>query len=454
MSRRDLWKALYERFDPESPTTRSEWRAERPHHNPAQRIIASLDMPFGIPRILLAGTVGTGKSTELLRVAEARRDHELVVLLDLERHFNEIVRDHAALQRIQSWEVCFLAGLALIATLESRLQYQFPPEYLQDLQDAWSATAGATDTPPAQLDLAALTKSMLSLMATAAPAVVSGPVGTGIATGLSIAGGVTSAVSRWNLPLGLSRRTVPDQNKHVQTLVGCVNVLINEIQRQHRRVLFVIDGLDRIREVGRARELFVDSQLISQLDCPIVVCAPFALRHHPSTATVRGFEIRVLVNEPVLLQSDPSRKGPGVGFFCDLFMRRTADLQAEQLISRPLLEELAYRSGGRVRDFVRFIRELAKAAWQADAQVATEELVQEVLDDLRRTRELGLHKGHIQMLEEIANDPEHRLPAQPLAQELLDIQALLPYPNRSEWYYPHPLLTMSLIRPKPGGSAS
>jgi hypothetical protein len=36
---------------------------------------------------------------------------------------------------------------------------------------------------------------------------------------------------------------------------------------------------------------------------------------------------------------------------------------------------------------------------------------------------------------------------------LLDYQHLLPYSNGSEWYYPHPLLTMHLVRTKPAGSA-
>jgi hypothetical protein len=158
--------------------------------------------------------------------------------------------------------------------------------------------------------------------------------------------------------------------------------------------------------------------------------------------------VLVLVNEPVLLKSVPSKHGPGVSFFCDMFYRRTADLhrQGKVLIARPLLEELAYRSGGRARDFVRIIRTLADQAWDANAEEATPVLVREALDAVRRHRETGLHKGHIRTLEEVAADPEHRLPEGPLAQELLSYGALLPYPNESEWYYPHPLLTMHLVK--------
>lgn len=450
MSRRELWQELYQRFDPELPAN-SRWRADRPH-SPARRIIESLDMPFGDPRILLTGTVGTGKTTELMRVAEARKDKELVVYLDLARHFSEAVRDPAALDRISSWEVCFLAGVGLIATARQRLGYEFQPPDIEELKAAWNALARETDTPPAQLDIGVLTKETMRVMASTFPALFEGATGTGLATGFALSGAITGAVVKWMAPLGLSKQFLPDQNSHVQTLLACVNVLVGHIQHEHRRVLFVIDGLDRIRDIERAKKLFVDSQLIAQLACPVVVCAPFALRHHPSTAAVRGFEPLALVNEPVLLHEDPTRRGMGVNFFCELFERRTNDLDGKELIARPLLEELAYRSGGRARDFVRFVRELSKEAWLADASAATEEFVRKVLDHQRRLRETGLNKGHLELLEEIANDPEHRLPANPLAQELLSYQTLLPYPNESEWYYPHPLLTMHLVRVKPPGS--
>jgi hypothetical protein len=450
MSRRAVWQELYQRFDPERPAGR-DWRADR-LHSPAQRITALLDMPFEDRRFLLRGTVGTGKTTELLRVAEARKDKELVVFLDLARHFSEVVKDPAALDRIRSWEVCFLAGVALISTFKQRLGSEFPEPYIEEFKAAWSELAKVTETPSAQLDIGALAKTMTSIMAATVPAIVEGATGTGVATGFSLASAAAGAVNKWLVPLGRSKQMLPDQDPHVQTLLGCVNVLVGHIQSTHKRVLFVIDGLDRIRNVDRAKELFVDSQIIAQLACPVVVCAPFALRHHPSTGTIRGFEPLVLVNEPVLLHGDPTKHGPGVHFFCDLYEKRIAGLEAKDLIARPLLEELAYRSGGRARDFVKFIRELAQEAWLADVPAATEALMKKVLDDQRRLRETGLNEGHIQLLEEIANNPKHRLPENALALELLTYQALLPYPNESEWYYPHPLLTMHLVRARPPGS--
>ena len=177
-----------------------------------------------------------------------------------------------------------------------------------------------------------------------------------------------------------------------------------------------------------------------------------------TTAAVRRSKPRVLVNEPVLLQSAPEKHGPGVPFFCDLFDKRVRDLGSKDLCPRPLLEELAYRSGGRARDFITFIRSLADVAWDESAPAATEAIVRKVLREERLQREMGLHKGHIELLQGVADDPSHALPESPLAQELLNYQTLLPYPNESEWYYPHPLLLMHLIRvgaaPASGSMAS
>jgi hypothetical protein len=60
--------------------------------------------------------------------------------------------------------------------------------------------------------------------------------------------------------------------------------------------------------------------------------------------------------------------------------------------------------------------------------------------------EAGLDRGHIEILASVAKDPEHLLPDDERVDELLDQWSLLPYPNESEWYFPHPLLTIHRIK--------
>jgi hypothetical protein len=110
MSRRRVWEEVYARFDPERPAEQREDRVDRPG-SPTAKIIEALDRPFGQPRVLFTGTVGTGKTTELLRV-----------------------KDSAALQRISPWEVCFLAGLGLIAEVRRQGAPELPEEHLHSTE--------------------------------------------------------------------------------------------------------------------------------------------------------------------------------------------------------------------------------------------------------------------------------------------------------------------------------
>jgi hypothetical protein len=106
-------------------------------------------MPFGDTRVLVTGTTGTGKSTELLRIAEKRSASDFVVVLDLQRHFSEVVGDESALPNISSWEVVFLAGLAVLRAASEVLPYPIPEGQIADLSSAWEKVAKATDTPRA-----------------------------------------------------------------------------------------------------------------------------------------------------------------------------------------------------------------------------------------------------------------------------------------------------------------
>lgn len=449
MSRRAVWQEIYRRFDPLAPAMERAYRADR-ERSPAHEIATSLGMPFADPRVLLTGTVGTGKSTELLRIGEARAAEDFVIVLDVHRHFADVMGDEQALERVQSWEVVFLAGVALVRAISEILPYPIPPQHLKDLENAWRKLAEATKTPTeAQIDIGALAKGMIVLASTAAGG---GAAGLGAAAGLKAFEATAGAV-RWHLPIGRGQRSLPDQDAHMQTLLGAVNVIIGHVQQHFRRVLFLIDGLDRIRDFDRARELFLRSELIAQLACRVVVCGPFALRSHPAASAIPRFSaVKVLVNEPVMRKDRPSEHGPGVAFFCELYRRRVADLSGPDLLSEDLLRRLAYYSGGRARDFVKSIRMVAEGAWIADVESASGPLIDKVLDEARRLLEMGLDAGHIEVLEKTAADPLRRLQADGRARDLLSYGQLLPYPNESEWYYPHPLLLMHLVRTSPAGS--
>jgi hypothetical protein len=132
-----------------------------------------------------------------------------------------------------------------------------------------------------------------------------------------------------------------------------------------------------------------------------------------------------------------------------------ADLptRAASLLPEPILDELSYYSGGRVRSLMQMIQRVAEEGYIADCP-ATQGILEHVLRERRLQQETGLHTGHIRVLQAVAADPAHRLPDDPLVDELLASYSLLPYPNESEWYYPNPLLTLHLIKPSAGSMRS
>ena len=457
---KDIWEALYRRFDPDEPAHTGQWRADR-RWSPIPSISAGLKRPFGEKRYLVMGTVGTGKTTELLRVAEERSEDHVVVFLDLWRHFEEGVGDPNALQHVQTWEVLLLIGLAVYRAAEARFGHVWSKEDLKDLE---RAAARFTDRPGdtsggGSVDLARLASSLLVF--------AGGPVGV-LAGSAAEAGvkaiGEVARASRWDFKIGVSgRKSLPDQDERVQEMLGAVNALIGTIQHQYRRLLLLVDGLDRIKVAETTRSLFVESTVLGSLSCATVLTAPLVLRRKGLAAQVRRFEPKVLANAPVIDRHDPHREGDGIEFLLDVFRRRVEDLpapaglgRAADCITEPHLRHLAWCSGGRARDFVRFIRMVAERAWDHGAAIAPPEIVNDAIDERRNVMEMGLNKRHIELLIEVMQDPERLLPDDEAIEALLEQWCLLPYPNGSEWYFPHPLLTLRRVPlpPRKAGSTA
>jgi hypothetical protein len=112
------------------------------------------------------------------------------------------------------------------------------------------------------VDLSKLAKAIV----TAGAAIVGGPAGAALGAGLGTAAEGLRAI--WNLPMGASSKRIPDDDEQVKTMLHTVNRVIGEIQTRYRPVLLVIDGLDRIRDFERARELFVESDVLARQDDP------------------------------------------------------------------------------------------------------------------------------------------------------------------------------------------
>ncbi len=440
LSNQEFWEQAASRFEPMLPAVQPDWRVDRPY-SPAADVLADMAIPGGPRRYLIYGTVGSGKTTELHWLKQQRQQQDIVVFLDLDTHFQRQLGDPQALENLKSWELLLLIGLAVYGAGQRILSFQWSSESRRELEEAGKALIGGERA--ASVDLIQLARAV--------SASVVGPLDL-VAPAISA---VAEAV-RWTLPIGLpDHKALPDQDERAHRLLNAVNRLIAEIQRRGWKLTLILDGLDRLTNPETISAIFVGSAMLGALACrTTIVAAPIALRSLAKTNQVRGFEIRPLENVPVLDQLHPElpeSPGPGVRVLADLWRRRTLDLDPEERrLPGPLLTRVAWCSGGRMRDYVKLLRLVAERCYARDLAVADLDVIELVVDRQRRQFEEGIHAGHLSVLREVMDDPHHRLPDNKLVSELVANFWLLPFPNKSTWWYPHPLLTLNMLQPSGG----
>ncbi|NJK31853.1 MAG: hypothetical protein HC927_05225 [Deltaproteobacteria bacterium] len=140
--------------------------------------------------------------------------------------------------------------------------------------------------------------------------------------------------------------------------------------------------------------------------------------------------------------------GPGVELCTEVFRRRVVDLAGE-VVPEPLLRKLAFYSGGRMREYVWLLRRICGPAWDRNLEQADETLIDQAIDEMRHQTEAGLTIRQVEILQALMRNPSV-LPDDPKIPDMLDVCLILPYPNESEWYFPHPLLLKAKLAKPPG----
>ncbi len=445
--RQQFWEAVYNTFDPLEPVTDPVLRVRRSgHYSPGEKIVTSLLLPFGRRQLLVAGGIGSGKSTELMMIGEQLTHARTVIMFDLWRHMERAVKDPSAIETLQAWELIGLIGLAVLR-VGTELGHDWKGT------DTALKNALSVQSPGATIDVAKLASGIAVFVGGAVTATATGDggaIGAGVASKALAGLKATAGAFSWKI----GRRTTPqphDQDDAVRSVLQATCDVIESLQT-HRstKIVLIVDGLDRVRRHSTFEALFVGSDLLRMLPCDIVVSAHLAL-----VQRFRG-SIRLdrhdLANLPVASRSNPWKHGDGTVFFRKLVDKRLEAIAKTHevppnVLNDELCSELAWCSGGRLRDFMGFIRNLAEQAYTPGLDAITEQQTEPVLDKARRDKSDGLNRSEIETLQSVVDDPKRRLPGGEVAMNLLERQLLLSYPNADTWYLPHPLLMRTLIQP-------
>jgi hypothetical protein len=390
-------------FDPERPLkTEEELRdyfVERAM-SPLQELALLLRHTGRPQTILFTGHRGSGKSTELAKLASLLRDQFFVV--------DYSVKNVLDLFDVTYVDVIFSLAAELIRAATER-QVEVKEELLRHILDfTKEVTKEVVIEERGEVDVgAALNFYMVKL---------EGKVGKEAAT----------------------RTLVREKmERRLSDLLENVDLLSREIERAtEKKVLVIVEDLDKT-DPDRAKELFYGHALsLTSPRCCVIYTFPIALRHDNDFIQVRQSfsELVVLPNFPVS-RRDGSPDGVGLACLQEILTRRAE----ERLFTPGALVGLVGWSGGLARELIILARRACLAAMEAERSAIDEEAVEQAAARMRidyevllTSEQLNLLRG-VQERKRVENDEDHRA--------LLHNLSALEYRNgEGVWYDVHPIV--------------
>ncbi len=448
-----FWAPIWNAFDPFKPLQVEEqmdrWYVERPH-SPLRRLRADLSPDHTPQHALILGHRSSGKTTELIRLAAdlaADFAQYFVVWVDVSESIPNI-------DRVTQADVVFLMGAALYKLAAEVLphppdlkSYQALTESLESL--VRETTASKTYRVPKDT-----VDKLVCFAATLAGGVAAGPLGAFFA-GQSVK--TVSGLLRFDSTLSVKdvrRREVAEPC--LRDIVTALNFLIADVSRANEvEVLFLVDGLDRIRDMETAEFIFAtDAEWLDGPACRVVYTMPIFLYFSPVFGQVL-MEFppypfpNVRIHAPHVgpdVPGEPDEEGYET-------MRRVVrlrlaapplSLEPDEVITPAALDVLVEGSAGILRDIVRLMRYAITEAELADRSRIGVEVAREAVYALRRDLSAALNPAYRQILLDVLKT--HDVPtATQQGAELLLGNYILSYRNRDLWYDVHSAL-LPLLR--------
>jgi len=451
---RQFWRPMINAFNPIG-TVRPEdvarffvdRHADDPTRSLVKRFTLNLQNSLGQPQPykgLLTGHVGSGKSSELIRLGQELGRDFLVVWFDAEMSLTAEKANH--------FDVLLGMGLAVHAAAES-VGLRLPSRLSRNFVDSFARFVRKYEERQGfSLRLDQLLQQVFALVLT---------TGAGAVAGAPAAAGVQGVLKATRLELNVRDelvRILELPANRVQIL-GALNVIIEAVQAQaHKPLLIITDGLDKVPP-SRARLLFAESNLLTEPACALVYAAPIEFYHHLIAGHVTNLfhEYKMLPNPPVYKrpssgehwQMDRGPNADGLRVMQRVVARRLRIIEVKQMddvITPEALKALALASGGVMRELVRSVREAATFAQLLDATRIDEVLARRVTQQQRQEIAARLTMNHREAIRRVLQQGAlHGGQHEATEDELLRSLYLLSYEDdQSFWFDAHPNL-LSLL---------
>lgn len=451
MSAREFWRPIINDFNPVGrvrPEDNERFFVDRSEASPTRSMVQRLKLnlqnsveeptPY---KALLTGHVGSGKSSELLRLGQELADDFFVVSFDAELSLATETANH--------FDVLLGMGIVVYAAAEAtglnpnkKLGTDFVSsfsKFVRQYEERGKFT----------LKLDKLIQQV-SAFVFVAGAVASAPIA--IAVG-ALAFGVNEVIKATRLELNVDDKLVRtlELPANRQEIIGKLNAILDDVRRKAGKPLLIItDGLDKV-SAERAQLLFADSVLLTEPAAALIYAAPIEFYHRLLAKLVdaRFADYRMLINPPVhqrpLTGDDwrDERKADegGISVMQSIVAKRLTarGLAVGDVITAEALRLLVRMSGGVVRELIRSFREAAISAQLLRKSQIDERLARDVIEQQRQEMAPRLNVSHREALKKVLQQAALSGGEQRgVEDELLRSLHLLSYQRGDFWFDAHP----------------
>lgn len=439
----EQWKQLYAVFNPAQrlELADADLFVERPGAV-ATKIARSLKLePSG--KWVVCGSMGSGKSSELAHLGGLLQHDFAVVGLDLP---NTV----ASVDRLQAAEVLFLIGVAAIRAASELWDHAISEPATRRLVDALTPLLAPTsfELQPSEF-LQGVALFVGNVVAPGVSAVAGALGGAARAAGGTLK---KTLQPRRPSPLNGITRPVQEGEPDLIHLQEAVEGVLDEIAAV-RAPIVLVDGLDKIQDIGSIRRLFSSSRILALPRRPIVYTGPISLMLATEWQAASGHFRRerltnVVVRPPSLPGVDitASKIEAGRAALHQVVEKRLAlvGLAPSDVFADGCLDLLIQSSGGVLRNLILVIRYTVEGAFQDSLPQISREIAEEAVSSWRRDYEITMNTMRRQELVHVLEhgEPSGRDPSL----ELLLNGYILPYSNGKIWFEPHPVLRDGLVR--------
>ena len=347
---------------------------------------------------LLTGHVGSGKSSELIRLAQELATDFFVVWFDAE---SSLLPESA-----NQFDILLAMGVAVHDA--ARVAGFHPdPKLANDLTKSLAKFVRTYENRKGfSLNLDQLVKQIFAFAFTTGVGMVAGPVAAGAT---AVATGIADAT---RLELNIDDKFVKmlELPPNRQEVIGALNKIIEGTQKSAGKPLLVItDGLDK-SSAARARQLFADSALLAEPACALVYAAPIEFYHRLLAEQAANLfdEYLLLPNPPIArrpltgehwqMEREPAEEGLQV--MRNVLNKRLAGRGevVTEIVTTAAVDVLAKASGGIMRELIRLFRDAIRIARLLGVTRIDETIAQDAVNRQRQEIAPRLNVQHREAL--------------------------------------------------------